>query len=258
MGPIVGGVISQIVGVRNSFFVSSGLFAIALLMVFLLYSEREKGRARPDKAHGPVRFRDMLAFENFLLLMGVIFVVQLVDRSFGPVLPLYLVQLGVSDTRAAVYSGILFSAAALAAATGNQLTAFLLKRWRPRPLLVGAAIVCATGASVYAAAPPLALLFVATPVFGAAVGVCLTTAYSTASAVIPRSAGAAGFGLLTTASLTGLALSPMLSGLLGTASLRAVFAFDAAAMVLLAIWVRRMMLDPAAVSDVAAPAVENT
>jgi hypothetical protein len=29
-------------------------------------------------------------------------------------------------------------------------------------------------------------------------------------------------------------------------------------MVLLAIWVRRMMLDPAAVSDVAAPAVENT
>lgn len=257
LGPIVGGVISQIVGVRRSFFVSSGFFALALVMVFVLYVEREKGPGRARELHGAVRFRDLLSFENFLLLMVVIFVVQLVDRSFGPVLPLYLVQLGVSDARAAVYAGILFSAAALSAAAGNQLTTRLLKRWRPRVLLVSAALVCAGGAAVYAAAPPLAFLFVATPMFGAAVGVSLTTAYSTASALIPRGAGTAGFGLLTSASLTGLALSPMLSGLLGTASLRAVFGMDAVAMVLLAGWLYRRMLDPASVTDVNVPTVEN-
>jgi MFS family permease len=258
VGPIVGGVVSQIVGVRSSFFVSAVFFAVALLMVIFLYEEREKGIARREGAQGSVSFRDLLTFENFLLLMIVIFVVQLVDRSFGPVLPLYLVQLGVTDTRAAVYAGVLFSAAALSAATGNQLTAHLLKRWRPRFIIVAAALTCAAGASIYAFAPPLPVLFGATPVFGAAVGVLLTTSYSTASALIPHGSGAAGFGLLTSASLTGLALSPMLAGLVGTASLRAVFGVDAIAMSLLAVWVHRTMLDPVAVEDVNAPTVEST
>ena len=35
----------------------------------------------------------MLAFENFLLLMLVIFALQVVDRSFGPVLLLHVTQL---------------------------------------------------------------------------------------------------------------------------------------------------------------------
>ena len=39
-------------------------------------------------------FRNVLAFENFVLLMGVIFGLQFVDRSFGPVLPLYVGELG--------------------------------------------------------------------------------------------------------------------------------------------------------------------
>ena len=42
--------------------------------------------------------------------------------------------------------------------------------------------------------------------------------------MIPASARGAGFGLLTTASLVGLAVSPIVSGLLGATSIRAVFA----------------------------------
>ena len=53
----------------------------------------EPGRSS-DTAPERVSFRSVLAFENFLLLMGVIFGVQFVDRSFGPILPLYLEQLG--------------------------------------------------------------------------------------------------------------------------------------------------------------------
>ncbi len=40
-------------------------------------------------AAGRLTFRNVLAFENFILLMAVIFALQFVDRSFGPVLPLY-------------------------------------------------------------------------------------------------------------------------------------------------------------------------
>ncbi|HSL23350.1 MAG TPA: MFS transporter [Vicinamibacterales bacterium] len=242
LGPLIGGVIAQLVGIRRAFLVSAGFYAVALVLVFVLYRETG-GRHETANKRGAVSFRDILAFENFLLLMLVIFLVQLVDRSFGPILPLYLVELGVAPGRVAVFAGILFSAAAFAAAGGNQLTARLVRVRPARALLAVSTALCGAGAAVYAVRPPASVLFIVTPFFGLAVGVAMTTAYSTASALIPRGSSGAGFGLLTTASLAGLAISPMLSGLLGATSIRAVFALDAVVMALLAVWLRRAMIE---------------
>jgi MFS family permease len=243
LGPVIGGVVAQLVGIRNAFFVSASFYLAALILVFTLYREARPERQPDARRREPVSFRDLLSFENFLLLMVVIFVVQVVDRSFGPILPLFLGQIGVRAERVALLSGILFSEAAFAAAIGHHVTGRLLKRATPRTLLAAAAIVAAAGTGVYALAPPPAVLLAATPVFGIAVGVSMTTAYSSAGGMIPKGAGGAGFGLLTTASLTGLAISPMLSGLLGATSIRAVFALDALVMLLLALWVRRTMVE---------------
>jgi MFS family permease len=241
LGPVIGGVVAQVVGIRSAFLVSAGFYAVALVLVFVMYREQPHGSSAPSGKGGPVRFRDLLAFENFLLLMVVIFLVQLVDRSFGPVLPLYLGQLGVALERVALVAGVLFSEAAFAAALGHHLTGKLLVRTTPRKLLTAAATLAGAVTLVYALAPPVAVLFLATPLLGIAVGIAMTTAYSSAGRLIPKGAGGAGFGLLTTASLTGLAISPMLSGLLGAASIRAVFALDAAIMGALALWVSRTM-----------------
>ena len=94
LGPIFGGVVAQIVGLRNAFLVTALSFAIALVLVFVLYQEPVTKHPGEERDRGPVRFRTILAFENFVLLMVVIFGLQFVDRSFGPVLPLYLEQLG--------------------------------------------------------------------------------------------------------------------------------------------------------------------
>ncbi len=242
LGPVIGGLVAQLVGIRDAFFVSAAFYATALVFVFVLYREPASERHPDARRAGPVSFRDLLAFENFLLLMVVIFVVQVVDRSFGPVLPLFLGQLGVSADRVALLSGILFSGAALAAALGHHVTGRLLRRASPRALLVAGAGVAGVSTAVYALAPPPLVLAAITPIFGFAVGISMTTAYASAGSMIPRGAGGAGFGLLTTASLTGLAISPMLSGLLGATSIRAVFAIDAVVMALLAFWVRRTMI----------------
>lgn len=242
LGPVIGGVVAQIVGIRSAFFVSATFYATALVLVFLLYREPRVERHATTTGKGPVSFRDLLAFENFLLLMLVIFVVQVVDRSFGPILPLFLGQVGVGAERVALLSGVLFSEAAFAAALGHHITGRLLKRATARTLLVSAALVASVGALAYALQPPVGVLLAVTPVFGIAVGVSMTTAYASAGGMIPKGAGGAGFGLLTTASLTGLAISPMLSGLLGATSIRAVFAIDALVMILLALWVHHTMV----------------
>ena len=100
----------------------------------------------------------------------------------------------------------------------------------------------ALGAVIYLLAGRTAWLFVATPIFGVAMGTATTATYTTASGVMPHSARGAGFGLLTTASLTGLAISPILSGVLGATSIRAVFVLDLLVLIALAAAVSRLMV----------------
>jgi hypothetical protein len=69
----------------------------------------------------------------------------------------------------------------------------------------------------------------------------MTAVYTTAGGVIPRAAQGAGFGLLTSASLIGVAASPVVAGILGGVSLRSVFVLDIVILVALSALVRRKM-----------------
>jgi MFS family permease len=256
LGPIIGGTVAQIVGLRRAFFVTAAFYLIALVLVFVMYKERWPLHHASHEGRGRVTFRNVLAFENFIVLMTVVFGLQFVDRSFGPVLPLYLSDLGTPQARVPILSGILFSVAAGTAAIGNRLCAGLLRRYTVRTVIVSAAVSAGTAVLLYVLAGSTILLFAATPMFGLAIGTATTAAYTAAGTVIPPSARGAGFGVLTTASLTGLALSPILSGMLGAFNIRAVFLLDGAALFVLAAMVRRLMVT-APLTATAPPAQEE-
>jgi len=63
--------------------------------------------------------------------------------------------------------------------------------------------------------------------------------------VIPAAVHGTGFSFLTSASLAGLALSPVVSGFLAARSLRVVFFGGALTLVVLAVLVRRVMVERA-------------
>jgi DHA1 family multidrug resistance protein-like MFS transporter len=175
-------------------------------------------------------------------LMAVVFGLQFVDRSFGPVLPLYVAQLGTPAHRVPLIAGILFSVAAAAGAVGNQVCGWLLRSSSPRTVITGSAVTGAVGALLYVVAPRTVWLFLATPLFGVAMGAATTSTYTAASGVMPATARGAGFGLLSTASLTGLALSPIMSGILAATSIRAVFLLDLFALIVIGAAVSRLMV----------------
>jgi DHA1 family multidrug resistance protein-like MFS transporter len=245
LGPVIGGVVAGLVGLRRAFLVTASFYVVALLLVFFVYRDVDAPDPRARRSSGRISFRNILAFENFLLLMSVIFTVQFADRTFGPVLPLFLAELdpGLSASRVALLAGLLFSMSAGAGAAGNQVAARLLATVRPRRLLVICAGVAAAASLCYALAGSVWLLFLITPIFGAAIGLAMTCAYATAGSVIPAGAGGTGFGVLTTASLLGLALSPLASGLVAAISIRAVFFISAIAMGIVAVLVRRVMIE---------------
>jgi MFS transporter, DHA1 family, multidrug resistance protein len=242
LGPVIGGMVAQIVGLRNAFLVTSGFFMAALLLVFVAYDERLVRHADNPPPTERVSFRNVLAFENFVLLMAVVFALQFVDRSFGPILPLYVAELGTAREQVPFIAGIVFSLAAGTGALGNQICAWLLDRAAARTVIVGSAATAALGALIYVFARHPVWLFVATPIFGIAMGTATTTTFTAASGVIPSSARGAGFGLLTTGSLTGMALSPIISGILGATSIRAVFLLDVFALLAIATAVPRVMV----------------
>jgi DHA1 family multidrug resistance protein-like MFS transporter len=258
LGPVIGGAVAQLVGLRQAFFVTATFYVVALVLVFFLYDERgfapkHEAAARPK---GRVTFRNVLAFENFILLIGVVFSFTFVDRSLGPVLPLYVAELGTSLERVPIVSGILFSLAAGAGAIGNHLCRPLLERASSRRVIAGAAIAAAVGSLAYVVAGGTGLLMLGTPILGLGIGAASTAAYTAAGAVIPPEVRGAGFGLLSTGSLLGLALSPVICGLLGTLSLRAVFVLDTVLLVVVGVLVRRLMV-ASHVTLTAAPATEE-
>jgi MFS family permease len=192
-----------------------------------------------------VSFRNILAFQNFILLMAVIFAIQFVDRSFGPILPLYVEQAGLEHGRVPIVAGVLFSITACTGALGHHFCGRLLRHFSERVVIAGGATVSAIGAAFLAATSNLWFMGAAASVFGVGVGASMTAAYTAAGSVIPPGAHGTGFGVLTTASLTGLAVSPVVSGFLGATSIRVVFLVDVAMMAVIAGVVWRSMTDNA-------------
>jgi MFS transporter, DHA1 family, multidrug resistance protein len=242
IGPVLGGTVAQIVGLRSAFFVTAMFYVVALVIVFTMYKEPPLHPHHEKKTNERITFRSVLAFENFILLIVVVFGLQFVDRSFGPVLPLYVSELGVPINDVPLLSGILFSISAGCGALGHHLCGKFLSRGSTRAVIAGSAAIGAVGMLAYVFAGRIGLLFAGTPIFGLSLGIATTAAYTSAAAVIPPTARGTGFGLLSTGSLAGLAISPVVCGLLGTLSLRAVFVLDTVALVIVAAGVRRLMV----------------
>jgi DHA1 family multidrug resistance protein-like MFS transporter len=237
LGPVIGGALAQTVGLREAFLVAAAVYAMALGLVIVGY--KEVTRMLPDDpaaAESTATFARLRLVPHFVLILGLIFGLQLVDRSFGPVLPLFLREIGTAGGQVPFLSGVIFTVAAAAAALGNQTTAWLLDRWRPRRLVPAAAGLAAIGFAMFAMASSAPVLLVAAAVFGFGIGVATTALYTVAGQSVSTSARGVAFGYLSTAYLVGLAVSPVLAGFIGARSMRAIFVIDAIGLAALA-WV---------------------
>ena len=242
LGPVIGGLLAPVVGLRNAFLVAAGFYVVALVMITTLYREPARS-SRPVSKRPRVPFASILAFENFLVVMLVLFGLQLVDRSFGPVLALHLDQLGYAASDVPVVAGVLFSVLAFAAALGNQISGRAVTLRSPRIVIAWAALVAASGLSVFAISTTTLMMTAAMAMVGLGIGSAITTAYAAGGAVIPRDVHATAFGFLSSASLVGIALSPPLSGLLGAQSIRAVFVAGVVVLVIVALVAQRKMVE---------------
>ena len=241
IGPIVGGVLAPIVGLRRAFLVTALFYLVAMVMVGLFYREPRTRVARGATRSLASVARELVATPGFVLALAVIFTLQTVDRSFSPILPLFVEQLGIVGGRVATVSGVLFSMIAVCAAIGHKAAGGLMVRWSSRALVTSVAVSSAIALIVIVALPSMWTLMAGLVVASVGIGVAMTAAYSVAGGLLPADAHVTGFGIMTTASLIGLAFSPVLAGFVGASGLRIVFVVDVVLLVALAIAVLARM-----------------
>jgi DHA1 family multidrug resistance protein-like MFS transporter len=234
VGPVVGGVLAPLVGLRATFFVAAAFYFTAVCLILAVYREPRSRQARAASRGLVEVFRELAGTPGFWMVFVVILGLQLVDRSFGPILPLYVERL-VPASQVPFVSGVLFSVAAVFAALGHRVAAPLLTRWSPRGLIALSSLATAAGLVLLIAVPSVTAFAGALAIAGVAIGIGMTAAYTSGGALLPPDAHATGFGLMMTASLIGLAASPIVAGLISGPELAIVFDADVVLLVLLAI-----------------------
>ncbi len=239
VGPFLGGVLADTIGIRATFLVTSVACLAALLLVAYGYHEP----ARPA-AHEPVASQAtsdqhslgrLLALPQVPALLATLFLVNFIGRSYTPVLALCLEALGAAPARLGFYTGLVISAYAVAAASSAALFGRLTQRYPPRRLLLASLLGGALSVLPMAVAPNIAAFLGLAVLVGLTSGGALTLCYTLGALAVPEERRSAAFGLFAGAALFGGAISPSIGGALTHVQRGGIFYLDALLFVLLAL-----------------------
>jgi DHA1 family multidrug resistance protein-like MFS transporter len=227
VGPVMGGMMADAVGIRLTFVVTAGTCALALAFVLLGYREQEAPVPTPEQRAGG-GMMDLLRVPRMVPMLMVLFLVNFVGRSFTPILPLHLSELGVPGRSLASSTGLLISVYSVAAAVSATLLGRASRTRPPRQLLlatlVGGAFTVLPMAWVVRFPPMIALGLL----LGLVSGGSLTLCYTMGGLLAGPERRATAFGFFSAAALFGGSVSPSVAGLLSRWSLRGIYYVDAA------------------------------
>jgi DHA1 family multidrug resistance protein-like MFS transporter len=113
LGPLMGGVISNVFDSRSAF-VSAGIFMLINVVLVALWVKEEK--FVPSKVQNSIIGSMKIAARNrpFLAVLGLAVLTQFSVMTIEPVLPLYIVQIGGSLKDASLLAGVVFSLVGIA------------------------------------------------------------------------------------------------------------------------------------------------
>lgn len=211
LGPFMGGVFADLLGIRASFGVTGALLALSGVLVLFGVKEEKPagtGATRVSEEKGSLPWRTLAPVLLALLVVNVSI------TGVVPAMPGFLGTLSGDGDRVASLSGQVIGAAALAAAAGSLLGGRLAARFGARRVVVVALLLAGLAFVPQAGAGSVAAFFALRVAASFALGVVIPVAnLAVRSSVAPERQGAA-FGAAASVNSVAFGLGPLGGGLL--------------------------------------------
>ncbi|MDF2569511.1 MAG: major facilitator superfamily 1 [Sporomusa sp.] len=237
LGPLLGGTLSHIFGMRLSFVVAAGIIFLGTITVGLLVKEPETCSAAPQGS----LLKDLkVALKNRKLvqMLLLLFSVQAVSMILQPLITLYVAQLQGSFEGVALTAGVVYSLAGLAGA----IAAPLWGRMGQRQGFFKIMVIAFLGAGVFNLGQFLATDIYQFSLLQFLYGLFVVGVFPAINTIAVSCADADSqgrvFGLTTTANQLGSMVGPLIGGLIGSwIGIKPVFLFTGIVLLLLGILV---------------------
>src|SRR5207244_6414316 len=188
----------------------------------LLYRDADITKPAEEERNAPSASEFWKRPEYFTALM-ILFFVNIAYRTFGPIIPLFLEELGTPRVGLEMVAGVLISASAFGEALSAWLSGKLASRFSLRRLITGRLVL-----SILVLVP---MVFVHSTeqfsilrvLLALLAGGTLTLALSAAHHVIPGEYRGTGFATLSGTSTFGGAAGPIISGAIAGFGIRSIF-----------------------------------
>jgi len=237
IGPLFGGLLASFIGIRNTFFVTGILNWLSFFSILFLYKDEKV--SKPLDAGPTDSTAGFWRRPEYFTTVLILFFVNMADRTFGPIIPLFLEELGTPQARLEMVSGVVISIAAFGEAFSAWLSGRLANRVSLRRLIsirLGISILVLVPMVFVHTTQGFSFLRVALALLA---GGTLTLALSAAHHVIPSERRGAGFSILSSTSMLGGAVGPLISGSLAAISIRSIFVFNSVVYLLMMGFVHR-------------------
>src|SRR5215212_4423666 len=234
VGPLIGGVLSDLIGLRNTFMVTGVLLIIpSLMLTFLVNESFDRKAAESAGGKGKSARGSMLSLvliPGFAASLAILFVARFTDRALPPILPLYLIELDTPTAQLATITGFVVSSGAVAATCSSIFYGRLARPENTRRLLLTALAGGAFCSVLIAFAGNWLHVILLRVVLGLFAGGTMSLAYTMGARLAPSERSGLTLSVLASCGMLGGAISPIMAGFLGQQlSLRVVFFATAAA-----------------------------
>jgi len=252
VGPLIGGALPPLIGIRGTFWLSGGMIFLTFLATMLFIRE-EKRSSAVRKAAISGRWADIADKRPVaaMLVMGML--LMFATMSIEPIITLYVAEIVSDPARVTLASGIVMSVAALGSILSASRLGLLADRIGHWPVIIGSLLIAALLLVPQAFVTSEWQLIVLRFLMGLALGGLMPCVTSVIRHNVPEAIVGRILGYATSSQYVGQVAGPLLGGFIGgVIGMRAVFLGTAVTMALGAAfaWISRPAASPSKVATV--------